>query len=153
MAGIVSLYAAILQTTPFESPPGPLPNADALRLIPKHFRPAAGWTWLVRILKPPLVTLEPVPQLLDSFLNVCGPALFEIYGHQFVKLCATILDDGIVQNKAQFAPKSRPSLVKLHLLFESWLQAGQISVYSRSTDGRLDYLCTLAKTPLQVLRR
>ena len=126
MAGILALYSAIIQTSPFESPPGPLPTSDALARIPPHFRPAAGWRWLIRILRPPLVGLEPTPHLLDLFLSITGVTLSETFGVQITKLCRSLLDDGIIPDKAGFATKSRPSLVKLQLALESWHRQGRV---------------------------
>ena len=123
MAGIIRLYAAILQT-PIEEP---VP-AGQLPPIPTYFRPAAGWDWLVRLLRPPLVGLEPTPLLLDSFLSTAGFALSQAFGSQFDKLVRCLLEEGIYHNRAGFASASRPTIVKLELTLEAWRQSGHISM-------------------------
>lgn len=129
MAGILALYAAILQTSPVDSPQGVfgVPPAEALSRIPEHFQASAGWRWLVRTLEAPLVSLEPVPNLLETFLGVAGAGLSEVFGRQFIKLLVCLYRQGLVERKAGFADKSRASQVKLQLLLEEWIAAGRVT--------------------------
>ncbi|KAI8899894.1 GLE1-like protein-domain-containing protein [Globomyces pollinis-pini] len=79
MCGIVSLYAAIIQTK--------VPN------IPNPFGIQHAWTWLARILnmKPRKLT----PQLIYTFLEITGNALINEYRHQAKKMILVIKDQFI----------------------------------------------------------
>ncbi|GAA5912058.1 uncharacterized protein JCM6883_007095 [Sporobolomyces salmoneus] len=129
MAGLVSLYASILQSSPLE-PPQSLPSLspsskETLSLIPAHFRPSAGWRWLILLLRPPLVSLEPTPLLLTQFLQIAGPTLLSTFGRQFKKFLEVLLREGVREKKAGFSEeKSRASVVRLELWLEEWEKAG-----------------------------
>jgi nucleoporin GLE1 len=141
MAGILALYAAILQTSPAESPQLPfgLPADRALSLIPSHFQPNAAWRWLATSLSPPLIGLEPMANLLETFLSVAGAALAEVFGKAFIKLLLCLHREGLVERKAGFSEKSRASQVKLELLIEDWLKAGRPIPAEGRTLGRGDF--------------
>lgn len=124
MSGLVALYAAILQTSPLSPPQGPPPSPDALAHVPPHFRPAAGWRWLVLILRAPLVALEPAPLLVVTFLEVAGAALVDVYGAQMRKLLECLLREGVREGKAGFSDKARGSQVRLLLWLEEWEKTG-----------------------------
>ncbi|KAI8318414.1 GLE1-domain-containing protein [Martensiomyces pterosporus] len=70
MNGMLSLYAAVLQTTPPNSQPNPFPVAH-------------GWTWLARItnLRPRAIS----PSLVNTFLEIAGASMMAAYGAQFKK--------------------------------------------------------------------
>lgn len=78
MAGVVALYAAILQTA---SPNTQLPHPRGI----EH-----AWTWLARLcnLPPRRVT----PAILLPFLQVAGPVLYRNYPRQLIKLTHFILN-------------------------------------------------------------
>ncbi|GAA5911270.1 hypothetical protein JCM8208_004314 [Rhodotorula glutinis] len=125
MSGLVALYAAILQTSPLTPPQGPPPSSpDALRNVPPHFRPAAGWRWLALVLRAPLVALEPTPLLVVTFLEVAGAALVDVYGAQMRKLLECLLREGVREAKAGFSDKARGSQVRLLLWLEEWEKTG-----------------------------
>ncbi|KAM0752160.1 GLE1-domain-containing protein [Meredithblackwellia eburnea MCA 4105] len=125
MSGLVALYAAIVQTSPLERPQGPLaPNI--LANVPPHFRPSAGWKWLVLILRPPLVGLEPTPLLLCSFLEISGEAMLAVYGKQMGKFLEVLLREGVREGKAGFSEKSKSSTVRLMLWLEEWEKTGRV---------------------------
>ena len=107
-----------------ENPPGPLATPDALANVPMHFRPAAGWQWLVRILRPPVGGLDTVPDLLKAMLQVAGPMLSVTYGVQFSKLCACLLEEGIGQCRAGFVNTNRPAARILQIELENWRDQG-----------------------------
>ncbi|KAJ3369928.1 Nuclear pore complex nucleoporin component [Kappamyces sp. JEL0680] len=82
MCGILSLYAAIIQTD----------SSKQLLLIPvpNAYGIEHAWSWLARMLnmKPRKIT----PLLLHSFLMVTGHALLKAYPDQGRKLISTIID-------------------------------------------------------------
>ena len=124
MAGIVALWAAIVQTSPLEAPQSENPSdKSVLARVPPVLRPANGWTWLVRMFSPPLVGLEPTPRLLDTFITLAGPAMLETYPTQFPKLVVALLDHGI--NEAGFAAKAKPAVVRLSITLEGWRDHGR----------------------------
>ncbi|GAA6010532.1 hypothetical protein JCM10207_001349 [Rhodosporidiobolus poonsookiae] len=125
MAGLVALYGAILSTSPLSPPQGPCPEPN-LAFVPPHFRPSAGWRWLVLMLRPPLVGLEPAPLLLVTFLEVAGQTLLELYGRQMAKLLECLLREGIREEKAGFAEKAKSSRVRLMLALEDWEKKGRL---------------------------
>jgi nucleoporin GLE1 len=126
MSGLVALYASILQTSPLDPPQGPCPDSTALAHVPVHFRPAAGWRWLVLMLRPPLVGLEPTPLLLVTFLEIAGPGLREVYGRQFDKYLEVLLREGMREGKAGFSEKAKSSTVRLLLWLEDWEKKGVV---------------------------
>lgn len=128
MSGLVALYGAILQTSPLSSPQGPPPSSSspsALGNVPAHFRPAAGWRWLVLMLRAPLVALEPTPLLLVTFLEVAGEALLDVYGRQMHKVLECLLREGVREGKAGFSDKAKGSQVRLLLWLEEWEKTGR----------------------------
>ncbi|GAA5992200.1 hypothetical protein JCM10908_001815 [Rhodotorula pacifica] len=125
MSGLVALYGSILQTSPLDAPQGPCPES-ALSNIPPHFRPAAGWRWLVLMLRPPLVGLEPTPLLLVTFLEIAGPGMLEVYGRQFNKYLEVLLREGMREGKAGFSEKAKSSTVRLLLWLEDWEKKGVV---------------------------
>ncbi|KAL8280673.1 hypothetical protein RQP46_006996 [Phenoliferia psychrophenolica] len=124
MSGYMSLYASILQTSPLVPPQGPCPTAS-LSNIPPHFRPSAGWRWLVLALRPPYVTQEALPLLLVSFLEVAGEGLLGVYGRQLHKFLEVLLREGLRAGKAGFSDKARSSTIKLLLWLEEWEKTGR----------------------------
>ncbi|GAA5959181.1 hypothetical protein JCM21900_001419 [Sporobolomyces salmonicolor] len=131
MAGLLALYASIVQTSPLAPPQGPCPSS-ALPNIPPHFRPAAGWRWLVLILRPPLVGLEPTPLLLVTFLEIAGAGMLDVYGRQFAKYLEVLLREGVREGKAGFSDKAKSSSVRLLLWLEEWEKKGTVE----ETPGR-----------------
>ncbi|KAK4057399.1 Nuclear pore complex nucleoporin component [Microbotryomycetes sp. JL221] len=132
MSGIVALYASIVQTSPLAEPQGPCP-VDLVKNVPIHFRPSAGWRWLVLILRPPLVRLEPIPLLVMTFLEVAAEGLGQTYGRQFDKFLEVLLREGLRENKAGFSDKAKSSTVRLTLWLEEWEKKGKIE----GTSGRV----------------
>lgn len=125
MSGLVALYASVIQTSPLDPPQGPCPDS-ALSHVPTHFRPAAGWRWLVLMLRPPLVGLEPTPLLLVTFLEIAGPGLRGVYGRQFDKYLEVLLREGMREGKAGFSEKAKSSAVRLLLWLEDWEKKGVV---------------------------
>ncbi|PIA13809.1 GLE1-domain-containing protein [Coemansia reversa NRRL 1564] len=71
MAGMIALFAAILQTNDIGGIPNPLPL--------KY-----GWSWLARIINLPPREISPL--LVQTFLSIAGPAMLTIYGRQMIKI-------------------------------------------------------------------
>eukprot|EP00842_Homolaphlyctis_polyrhiza_P006682 jgi/Hompol1/7014/HPOL_005158-RA len=110
MCGILSLYAAIIQTS----------------AVPNNYGIAHGWTWLACImnLKPRKIT----PLLLITFLEIAGNALLTKYKGQAKKLIRHIIDiviPTISTNKKAIASTTRLGL----WLEETVLKNGQIPVF------------------------
>jgi nucleoporin GLE1 len=116
MAGIVALWAAVLQTDPTGPP----------EQVPPWFRPAQGWRWLSLILRSPFPSLETTPILVDHFLSVAGSRLAASYGRQFIKVIVCLLEEGIAQDKAKFSKTNRAGIVKLQLKLEDWSKKGRV---------------------------
>lgn len=116
MAGLMSLYISILSVAPL-SP-----------AVPPQFRPSAAWKLLIALFQPPLVALEPTPQLIESICSVLGVRLQQLYGQQFTKLWMCLKTQGLDQGKAGFNPKdtgwAKASCAKLSLLLEEWQKKG-----------------------------
>ncbi|GAA6023462.1 hypothetical protein JCM11491_000584 [Sporobolomyces phaffii] len=127
MAGLVALYAAILDASPL-APPQSVPSVssastsrETLARVPAWFRPSAGWRFLVLVLRQPLASLEPVPLVVLQFVAVAHATLAQTYGRQFEKLLAVVLREGIREDKAGFdKTKARASIVRLELWLEEW---------------------------------
>ncbi|GAA5886307.1 hypothetical protein JCM6882_001598 [Rhodosporidiobolus microsporus] len=134
MSGLVALYASILQTSPLSPPQGPCPP-DRVANVPPWFRPSAGWRWVVLMLRPPLVGLEPTPLLLVTFLEIAGQTLLELYGRQFAKLLEVVLREGIRgEQEKVWSEKARSSRVRLGLWLEDW-EGGKVEkVQGREVD-------------------
>ena len=116
MAGITSLYVATVAV------------ADSSVQLPEQFRPAAIWRLVVSMLRSPLASLEPTPQLLEAILSIGGPVMQQVYQRQWQKLWTCLKQEGLDQNKAGFNASSvgwcKASCVKLQLLLEDWLTSG-----------------------------
>lgn len=125
MSGLIALYAAILQASPLTPPQGPCPPS-ALSNIPPHFRPTAGWRWLVLILRAPLVALEPTPLLVVTFLEVAGEAMLGVFGRQMAKFLEVLLREGMREGKAGFSDKAKSSTMRLQLWLEEWEKTGRV---------------------------
>lgn len=126
-SGLIALYASIISTSPLSPPQGPCPP-QSLPLVPPHFRPSAGWRFLLLLLRAPLVGLEPTPLLIVTFLEIAGATLLALYGKQFGKVLECLLREGIREKKVEWSEKSRSSLVRLELWLEDWEKNGVVEV-------------------------
>ncbi|GAA5831985.1 hypothetical protein JCM11251_002773 [Rhodosporidiobolus azoricus] len=134
MSGLVALYASILSTSPLSHPQGPCPP-DRVANVPPWFRASAGWRWLVLMLRPPLVGLEPTPLLLVTFLEISGQTLLELYGRQFAKLLEVLLREGIRgEQQSVWSEKAKSTRVRLGLWLEDWERGKMEVVQGREVD-------------------
>ncbi|KAG8938028.1 hypothetical protein FRC03_007704 [Tulasnella sp. 419] len=87
MVGMLTLYAAILQTSPtpsisqgFAPPPYIIP-------APYAFQLPRLWTLLSRILSTPRLLEDPsAPQILFGVIEIAGDRALSVYGKQFAKI-------------------------------------------------------------------
>lgn len=116
MTGITSLYAAIIAVV------------ESSIQLPDQYRPAALWRLIVSLLQPPLVGLEPTPQLLETIFSIVGPLMQSIYGRQWQKLWRCLKVEGLDSGRAGFNANNvswcKASVIKLGLLLEDWQKAG-----------------------------
>ncbi|KAJ1667745.1 hypothetical protein EV178_001213 [Coemansia sp. RSA 1646] len=93
MAGMIALFAAIVQTTDASG------VADAQKhLLSIHL----GWTWLAR-----MVNLSPraiSPLLVHTFLSIAGPSMLAAYGKQLHKLLDVLAGEWIAEIKSSKDP-------------------------------------------------
>ncbi|KAF9971416.1 hypothetical protein BGZ73_005649 [Actinomortierella ambigua] len=79
-SAIFALYCAIMQTTPLQgSNPYPIHH---------------GWTWMARILNMPPRAIT--PNLINVFLDICGPAFLDTYRGQALKVLQLLFDEFLV---------------------------------------------------------
>ncbi|KAJ2804497.1 hypothetical protein H4R20_002482 [Coemansia guatemalensis] len=91
MAGIIALFAAVVQTNDLGGRPNPLPL--------KH-----GWTWLAQMtnLAPRAIS----PLLVQTFLSIAGPTRIAAYGRQMAKII-----DVLAEKWAPAIPVASPGAV------------------------------------------
>ncbi|KAJ2747301.1 Nuclear pore complex nucleoporin component [Coemansia sp. BCRC 34301] len=80
MAGMVALFAAIVQIPSANGKPNPFPISH-------------GWTWIARLLNSAPRSISPL--LVHTFLSVAGASLMAAYGKQFKKLLDTLISHWI----------------------------------------------------------
>lgn len=135
MAGIIALFAAICQTNPYDVVPSlrGRVTSEQVNRIPPQLRLDSCWTWFSYILKLPIVQLNPTPKLISTFVEVAGERLHEVYGHQWLKLVAVLLLEGIRQEKASFKwEECRPTIVQLEAILEDVEKTG----HHKPSEGR-----------------
>ncbi|KAI9594394.1 GLE1-like protein-domain-containing protein [Syncephalis fuscata] len=111
MCGIVALFSAIVQTTPADGGINP-------------YGMMYGWRWLACILNQPAHSITPM--LINTFLEVAGPALLETYRDQARKLIAYIIEDYM----GRLSSKSPAANSRLQSFLEAYLASGQIKEIS-----------------------
>lgn len=130
MAGIVSLWAAIVQTHPNEPPQrDAAAHEGAHHDIPVSLRPATGWRWIGSVLNGPLAALDPAPRLINAFMSIAGPVMASTYKKQLHKAAKLVAD-----NLDRFSPKAKPSVVRLQLQLEDFAKDGYQPIVGRFLD-------------------
>ena len=103
MAGIVTLYLAVLQTPlrPLVSTlPSPPTHQQLKDLIPAVFRFPASWSWLAFALRDPLPALPPTAHLVGVWLEIVGAEAVRLYGiGQVTKAFDALLREGLEGGK------------------------------------------------------
>lgn len=131
MSGIISLYAAILQTSPSAVPQ--LASTPSLQSIPTHFRPEGGWRWLAIIVRPPLPLLEVTALLLHSFLRMASERFHALFGKQFIKILRAIAEQAIDERKVKWNENVQGDLSKVRIMIGEWMEKGKIE----GAEGRI----------------
>jgi nucleoporin GLE1 len=124
MSGIISLYAAIVQTSPSSVPQ--LTSTPSLSSVPSHFRPEGGWRWLALIVRPPLPLLEVTALVLYTFLRISSERFHQIFGQQYIKLLKAIAEQAIDERKVKWNDAVQGDLSKIRLMIGDWMEKGQI---------------------------
>lgn len=131
MSGIVSLYAAIVQTSPKSVPQ--LTPSSSIASIPPYFRPEGGWRWLALIVRPPLPLLEVTALVLYTFLRMVSERFHTLFGKQYIKLLRTIAEQAIDQKKVKWNDSVQGDISKSRLMIGEWMEKGQI----QGAEGRI----------------
>lgn len=122
MAGIYTLYLAILQT-PLASIASAIPSPQTpeqlVRLIPPILRFPASWTWLAFALRDPLPALAPTAQLVTVWIEIVGAEAIRLYSApQVGKVFDVIMREGLEGGKLK--GDSEATRQRLKLLLEGW---------------------------------
>lgn len=133
MSGIVSLYAAIVQTSP-STIPSVLPSGVRMaQHVPPYFRPEGGWRWLAIVVRPPVPLLDITALQLFVFLRMTGERFHSLFGKQYIKLLRAIAEQGIDQKLVKWNDGVQGDLAKVRLMIGDWMDKGQI----KGADGRI----------------
>lgn len=126
MAGITTLYFAILQT--------PLPSLVPLlsetptptqlpTLIATPFRFPAAWAWLANACRDPVPAMEPTAHLITAWIENVGQQATHVYGpRQVGKALDALYREGIEAGKVK--GDSEAARQRLALVLESWKTQG-----------------------------
>ena len=126
MAGIASLYFAILQT-PLSSlvptlPTVPIP-AQLPTLILEPFRFPISWTWLSNACRDPMPAMEPTAQLITAWIETLGKEAIRVFGQKQVgKVLDVVYIAGIEGGKIK--GDSEAARQRLGLILQAWKADG-----------------------------
>lgn len=126
MAGITSLYFAILQT-PLASLTPTLPSqptpAQLPALIHEPLRFTAAWAWLANACRDPMPAMEPTAHLVTAWIETVCKEATKIFGAKQVgKALEAIYLDGIEGGKIK--GDSEAARQRLALVLQSWKRDG-----------------------------
>ena len=133
MSGIVSLYAAIVQTAPTTVPHLTAPAPRTEQLVPAYFRPEGGWRWLSLILRAPLPLLDTTPLLIHTFLRMAAERFHQLFGRQFIKLLQALAEQGLDAKLIKWNEGVQGDLSKIRLMIQDWMDTGRI----KGAEGRV----------------
>lgn len=131
MSGIISLYAAIVQTSPSTVPQ--LTSNPSIVNIPSYFRPEGGWRWLALVVRPPLPLLDVTALLLRTFLRMVSERFHTLFGKQYIKLLRAIAEQAIDQQKIKWNDSVQGDISKIRIMIGEWMEKGQI----QGAEGRI----------------
>lgn len=131
MSGIISLYAAIVQTSPSAVPK--LLSSPTIQHVPAYFRPEGGWKWYAMVLRPPIPLLDTTALLLYVFLRMTAERFHQLYGKQYIKLLRAVAEQGVDQKQVKWNDGVQGDLAKVRLLIGDWIEKGQI----KGAEGRI----------------
>jgi hypothetical protein len=128
MAGIATLYFAILQT-PFASlvptlPAPPTPDQFQALVIQQFGLPEV-WTWLASVMRAPLPGLPPTAHLIAVCLDTAGYALVQWAGPKQVGKLLGAINAGLEAGK--IPGDSTAAQARLQLLLERWVSSRTLS--------------------------
>ncbi|KAJ1731751.1 hypothetical protein LPJ61_002382 [Coemansia biformis] len=110
MAGMVALFAAVVQTAPLGNRPNPFPV--------RH-----GWTWLARMLNLAPRTVSPL--LVQTFLSIAGASMAAAYPRQLPKLLTLLVSAWIPAASAK-NPAAVASRYNLTGFMEDYQRTGKL---------------------------
>ncbi|KAF8331480.1 GLE1-like protein [Cantharellus anzutake] len=124
LGGLVTLYAAILQT-PYQSN---LP-AEQLHQIPTYVRLPRLWTWIIRLVNHPgLMADRAAPVILSCILEATGEVASAMWPRQMAKLRSVLLQKASEPEQPGSSliggPEGKAGRVRLKLLMEKWEKDG-----------------------------
>ena len=134
MGGLVTLYAAILQT-----PTQTITSREAAQRIPMYLRFPRFWTWLARLVgNSDLMSDSAAPHILACALETAGDRAMETWGKQMVKLQTTLgrkafEADGSVGLLG--GEEGKAGRVRLGLLLDGWQKSGAIRPAGREYEA------------------
>lgn len=122
MAGIATLYLAILQT-PLASLTSTLPQAPAVNQLPdlihSVLRFPVTWSWLAQLLREPFPGLPPTAHLVSVWIEIVGAEAIRQYGPtQVGKMLEAITREGLQGGKLK--GDSEAARQRLGLLLQDW---------------------------------
>jgi len=133
MVGILTLYAAVLQTSATTSGfAQPAPSS-----LPYSFQLPRLWTLLARISSTPqLIYDRAAPQIIYALVETAGDKLLEVYGKQVIKMMKTIgkrcvMDDG---DEVVGGREGKAARVRLGLLLDKWAKEGKVGGVGREVE-------------------
>lgn len=127
MAGIVTLYFAILQT-PLASvveTSGQRPSREELPvLIVPVLRLPAAWTWMASTLRPQMSALPPTAHLLLVLIDTVGSELLSKYGSKQLDKVLAAMERGIAAGSIK--SDSPSALERLRQKIEDYKKEGNL---------------------------
>ncbi|KAJ1731982.1 hypothetical protein LPJ72_003661 [Coemansia sp. Benny D160-2] len=113
MAGMVALFAAIVQTT----------EVSGVAEAQKHpLSIHLGWTWLARIVNLRPRTISPL--LVHTFLSIAGPSMMGAYGNQFRKLLDILASEWLADIKLSKDPVAVAATSNLSGFLDGYKKTG-----------------------------
>ncbi|KAJ2724462.1 hypothetical protein GGI07_001974 [Coemansia sp. Benny D115] len=111
MAGMLALYAAILQTPQLANKPNPLPVSHA-------------WAWLARMINMPPRSISPL--LVQTFLSIAGTSMAAAYGKQFTKVM-DVLSTAWIPSIADSSPSAIAAKSNIRGFVDEYFASGIIN--------------------------
>ena len=134
MGGLVTLYAAILQT-----PTQSTTSREAAQRIPPYLRFSRFWTWIARLVgNSDLMSDSAAPHILACALETAGDRAMETWGRQMHKL-RTVLGRKAFEADGSVGllggEEGKAGRVRLGLLLDGWQKNGAIRPAGREYEG------------------
>lgn len=134
MCGLITLFAAILQTPPSGAlPSDPSEITDQLTM-------ARFWTWIARLTGNAALMQNPVaPHVLAAGLEAAGDRAMDVYGRQMMKMVnllgARAFDNsGVNPIGGPEGGEGKAGRIRLGILLEEWTKNGPLNPEGRNFD-------------------